>query len=99
MAKTKKGATQKRPATVVKPVVKRSTKPRPRHDHRPNKKYDGTIRADEAYSLRELFSKLGIGRTWVTDAKAAGLKLIVIGRQRGVLGSELLRYFATTQGK
>jgi len=53
----------------------------------------GSIHADEAMPLRELSRRFGWGRQQQADAIKAGLRAVVIGRQKFVVGRDVLMFF------
>jgi len=64
----------------------RPTKPSPRPT--------GSIRADELLPLAVLRSRLGLGpRSWA-ELRRAGLPVKKLGRQKYVLGADVLEFFA-----
>jgi hypothetical protein len=66
-------------------------KPKPR---KPAKHAPAVVRAGEVYSLVELRRRLGWGQHYVRQARVAGLRLVTFGRNRYVLGSDVLDFFA-----
>ena len=53
----------------------------------------GPIRSDELYPLRELCRRLGLGTKGWRTLRNSGVPVRIVGKQRFVLGSELLRHF------
>jgi hypothetical protein len=55
----------------------------------------GSVRADEVLSLRELQRRFGWREHALRQARMAGLRMIPFGREKYVLGADLLAFFAT----
>ena len=53
----------------------------------------GVIRDGEVYRLRELCRRLGWHEHSLRQARAAGLPMIVFGREKFILGSDVLDFF------
>jgi hypothetical protein len=53
----------------------------------------GVIRADELYRLREVCRRLNWREHALRQARAAGLPMIVFGREKFVLGSDVIEFF------
>jgi hypothetical protein len=53
----------------------------------------GVVRADELYRLRELCHRLNWKEHAIRQARAAGLRMIVFGREKFVLGRDVLDFF------
>ena len=53
----------------------------------------GVVRGDEVYSLTELRRRLQWGEHATRMAKAAGLRLVPFGREKFVLGADVLAFF------
>jgi len=56
-------------------------------------KASGSIRADEILMLPELRRRFGWGPHVVRQARQAGLRFVSFGRQKFVLGSDLIDFF------
>jgi len=54
----------------------------------------GSIRSDELLSLTELRRRLGWQEHAVRQARRAGLRLVSFGREKYVLGRDVLDFFA-----
>jgi hypothetical protein len=54
----------------------------------------GSIRADEVLPLAEFCRRLRIGRKTWYSMKAAGLRSCEIGKQRYIIGRDVLDFFA-----
>jgi hypothetical protein len=65
-------------------------KPRPDFTPRPG---SGSVRADEVLSLREFGRRLGLASRALCDCQRAGLRTILVGRCKYVLGSDALTWF------
>jgi hypothetical protein len=63
--------------------------------HKPAKRAPAVIRSGEVYSLAELRRRLQWQEHAVRQARAAGLRLVTFGRQKFVLGSDVLLFFRT----
>ena len=59
----------------------------------PSPSPSGVIRRDEVYRLAELKRRLGWQEHAVRQARLAGLRLIPFGREKYVLGDDLLDFF------
>ena len=59
----------------------------------PPRNSPAVIRAGEVYSLAELRRRLGWQEHAVRQARAAGLRLIPFGREKFVLGTDVLTFF------
>lgn len=57
----------------------------------------GVIRADEAYTLTEFRKRTGLGSTAFRGARAAGLRVIALGRKRYVLGVDWIEFLKQVQ--
>lgn len=55
--------------------------------------YIGSISAGEVMTLREAARRLGIGAAGMRQAQRAGLKCVPFGRQKFVLGADVLKFF------
>ena len=53
----------------------------------------GEIHAHSLYTLDELDSRLGLGKTALREARRQGLKVKLIGRRGYVRGQDLLDWF------
>lgn len=53
----------------------------------------GSVRADEVLPLREFGRRLGLATRALCDAQRGGLKTILVGRVKFVLGSDALEWF------
>jgi len=53
----------------------------------------GSIRSDELLSLAELRRRLGWQEHAVRQARRAGLRLVSFGREKYVLGADVLQFF------
>ena len=53
----------------------------------------GVIRDGEVYSLREFARRLHWREHALRQARAAGLRMVAFGRERFVLGADVLRFF------
>jgi hypothetical protein len=53
----------------------------------------GVIRADEVYSLREFARRFRWGEHALRQARAAGLRTATFGREKFVLGTDVLSFF------
>ena len=54
----------------------------------------GVVCDGEVYRLQELKKRLGWGEHAVRQARVGGLRLIVFGREKYVLGRDVLDFFA-----
>jgi hypothetical protein len=61
--------------------------------HKPAKRGPAVIRSGEVYSLAELRRRLQWQEHALRMARAAGLRLVSFGRQKFVLGSDILEFF------
>ena len=62
----------------------------------------GSIRGDSIYSLRQFGRELDLHDKCLSDAQKAGMRTIIFGRQKFVLGSDAIDFFqrlAQQQGK
>jgi hypothetical protein len=66
----------------------------PKPSSPPAREPAAVIRADELYSLAELRRRLGWAEHAVRQARLAGLRMVVFGRAKYVLGSDVLAFFA-----
>jgi hypothetical protein len=53
----------------------------------------GSVRADEVMSLREFGRRLGLASRALCDAQRAGLKTVLLGRTKYVIGKHALQFF------
>lgn len=53
----------------------------------------GSIRSDEVVTLREFGRRLALGARALCDAQKAGLRTILFGRVKYVLGTDALEWF------
>lgn len=53
------------------------------------------IRADEAYSVAEFRRRVGLGDNSFRHARKAGLRVVMFGQKRWVLGSDWLAFLKT----
>ena len=53
----------------------------------------GSVRSDEILTLSECKKRLGWGHKSVATAKRVGLRVVPLGRQKYVLGSDVLEFF------
>jgi len=53
----------------------------------------GEVRADSVYSLTELRTRMKWNRPTIARLKALGLRLVTLGRQRFVVGADLVSIF------
>ncbi len=53
----------------------------------------GSINAGEVMTLREAARRLEIGAVGMRQAQRAGLKCVPFGRQKFVLGTDVLKFF------
>jgi hypothetical protein len=58
----------------------------------------GSVRADEVLTLREFGRRLVLATRALCDAQRGGLKTILVGRVKFVLGSDALDWFRQQQG-
>ncbi len=63
--------------------------PVPPRDHQPA----GVARDGEVYRLAELQRRMGWGAHALRQARVAGLRLISFGREKFVLGSDVIQFF------
>lgn len=61
--------------------------------HKPVKRAPAVVRAGEVYSLAELRRRLQWQEHAVRQARVKGLRLVVFGRQKYALGSDVLKFF------
>ena len=61
----------------------------------PERESNGAVRSDEVLSLRELQRRFGWREHALRQARLAGLRMIPFGREKYVLGANLLAFFAT----
>ena len=61
--------------------------------HKPAKRAPAVVRAGEVYSLAELRRRLGWQEHAVRQARVNGLRLVVFGRAKYCLGSDVLKFF------
>lgn len=61
--------------------------------HKPAKRAPAVIRSGEVYSLAELRRRLGWKEHAVRQARVNGLRLVVFGRAKYCLGSDVLEFF------
>ncbi len=54
----------------------------------------GSVRADEVMSLREFGRRLGLAARALCDCQRAGLRTVLVGRCKFVIGADALRWFA-----
>jgi hypothetical protein len=65
-------------------------KPRPDFTPRPG---SSSVRADEVLSLREFGRRLGLAARCLCDCQRQGLRTVLVGRVKFVLGSDALDWF------
>ena len=53
-----------------------------------------SVRADELMSLREFGRRLGLAKRALCDCQRGGLRTVLVGRCKFVLGSDALAWFA-----
>jgi len=53
----------------------------------------GSVRADEVITLREFGRRLGLGNRALCDAQRQGLRTVLFGRVKFVLGADALGFF------
>ncbi|MCX7424377.1 MAG: hypothetical protein NTW96_01865 [Planctomycetia bacterium] len=75
-------------------------KPRPKQTALP-KLYvgSGSVRSDEVLSLREFGRRLGLARRALCDCQRNGLRCVVVGRAKYIIGSDALAWFAQQAAK
>lgn len=61
--------------------------------HNRPRRAPAVVRSGEVYSLAELRRRLGWAEHSVRKARVAGLRLVVFGRQKFALGSDVLKFF------
>ncbi len=61
--------------------------------HNPAKRAPAVVRSGEVYSLAELRRRLQWQEHAVRQARVKGLRLVVFGRQKYALGSDVLKFF------
>ena len=61
--------------------------------NKPARRVPAVIRTGELYSLAELRRRLGWAEHAVRQARIAGLRLVVFGRAKYALGSDVLKFF------
>jgi hypothetical protein len=64
------------------------TSPTPKTSNAP-----GVIRDGEVYRLREVCRRLGWKEHAIRQARAAGLRTIIFGREKFILGRDVLSFF------
>ncbi|MFZ1934365.1 MAG: hypothetical protein WCB27_19785 [Thermoguttaceae bacterium] len=60
---------------------------------KPAPRASGSIHADEVLSMAEFGRRLGFADKALSDAQKAGLRTIVVGRCKFILGSDALDWF------
>ena len=68
-------------------------KPRPATAADPRPPAVGVIRGDEVYRLQEFQRRFGWREHAVRQARAAGLRMISFGREKYILGADVLAFF------
>lgn len=63
------------------------------HPHNPAKRSPAVVRSGEVYSLAELRRRLQWQEHSVRQARVNGLRLVVFGRAKYVLGEDVLAFF------
>jgi len=58
----------------------------------PSNRVPGVIDRDAAYSLAEFRRRTGLGSHALRQVRAAGLRVVEVGRKRYVLGADWLRF-------
>jgi hypothetical protein len=53
----------------------------------------GVIRDGEVYRLREVCRRLGWKEHAIRQARAAGLRMVIFGREKFILGADVLDFF------
>jgi hypothetical protein len=53
----------------------------------------GSVNASEIYTMREAGRRLAMAHKLLCDAQRQGLRTILFGRQKYVLGSDLIAFF------
>lgn len=58
---------------------------------------DGHVSENEMYSLHEIKRRLGLGAHAIRTARKRGLRVLRIGRNDFILGTDLIRYAVETE--
>jgi hypothetical protein len=53
----------------------------------------GSVRGDEVLTLREFGRRLGLGKSALCDAQRQGLRAVLFGRVKFIVGSDALDWF------
>lgn len=65
---------------------------KPRSEDRASPVGHGSVRSDELYTLREIGRRLGLGPRALCDAQRRGLRTILFGRLKLVLGDDVVSW-------